>query len=145
MLTTSEFLAAGAIGILLLFFGEALATLFGWLVFSALTLGRIRWQGPTHRDLKFPWHGVARDAKGQLVLEEYTATPCGNTGIPCSSSGIRRVEGRRICLKQLKGLEFRSARIAPGAPSLTGRSTRTACAARLRRLAWPPVNSNVRP
>ncbi len=77
MITTLEFLGTAALGIFLIFFGEGLAILFGWMVFSVLTLGRVRWQGAGDRSLKFPWYGLARGTHGQLVLEDSVAQLVG--------------------------------------------------------------------
>ena len=77
MLTTPEFLLAAALGIFLILFGEGLAILFGWMVFSLLTLGQVRWQGPGDQNLKFPWHGLARGTHGRLVLEDQMARLVG--------------------------------------------------------------------
>lgn len=64
-------------GVFLLIFGEAIANIFGLLVFAILTLGLVRVQGPEDRERVFPWHGFARNEAGRLVVQTEMAGGIG--------------------------------------------------------------------
>ncbi len=77
MLTTPEFLLWALAAVFLIFFGEGLAALLGYMVFATLTLGKVNLQGPKDQEVKFPWHGFARDGGGRLIVESQVASFVG--------------------------------------------------------------------
>ncbi|RRH79734.1 hypothetical protein EH244_31630 [Variovorax beijingensis] len=86
MPSNPEIVVSIVAGVFLLIFGEAIANIFGLLVFAILTLGFIRVQGPEDRERVFPWHGFARNEAGKLVVQTEMA------------GGIGMITGIAVCV-----------------------------------------------
>jgi hypothetical protein len=78
-----EFASALGLGLLALFFGEALCGVVGYAVIATASLGFVQGASAADANLKFPWHGFARSRSGRLVVEPQIAGLVGALCILC--------------------------------------------------------------
>jgi hypothetical protein len=72
-----EWAAPVGFGLLILFLGEAVFGIVGYLVIAAITLGAIHGESSKEANLQFPWHGLAKSEEGKWVVESQVAALVG--------------------------------------------------------------------
>ncbi len=72
-----ELASSLGLGLLMLFFAEALFGVVGYFVIAAVSFGSVRGASSTEVNLQFPWHGLARSSNGKWVVEAQAAALVG--------------------------------------------------------------------